>query len=69
MSNKAIDLDLSVGLQRQVFKSIAVRDADDWMVFSCATAVDCPVWTEDVGYFGAGIATWTADRVDLYFVE
>ena len=69
MSNKAIDLDLSVGLQRQVFKSIAARDADYWMVFACATAVDCPVWTEDEGYFGAGVATWTADRVDLCFVE
>jgi len=26
----------------------------------------CPVWTEDADFFGAGVATWTTDRVALY---
>jgi hypothetical protein len=29
-------------------------------------ALDCPVWTEDTDFFGAGVATWTTDRVALY---
>jgi hypothetical protein len=24
------------------------------------------VWTEDSDFFGAGVATWTSDRVELY---
>ena len=27
-----------------------------------------PVWNEDVGFFGAGVPTWTTDRAHLYFV-
>ena len=27
-----------------------------------------PVWTEDTDFFGAGVATWTTDRVELYLV-
>ena len=27
-----------------------------------------PVWTEDTDLFGAGVATWTTDRVELYLV-
>lgn len=31
-----------------------------------AHALDCPAWTEDTDFFGAGVATWTTDRVALY---
>jgi predicted nucleic acid-binding protein len=62
-----IDLDLYVGQQQQALQRIAVRDADDWPVLACAMVIDCPVWTEDVDFFGAGVATWTTDRVELYF--
>jgi len=27
----------------------------------------CPVWTEDADFFGTGVATWTSDRIALYF--
>lgn len=27
----------------------------------------CPVWTEDADFFGTGDATWTTDRIALYF--
>ncbi len=46
---------------------IAARDADDWPVIACAMAADCPVWTEDADFFGSGVATWTTDRVAIYF--
>lgn len=35
-------------------------------VLACAMAIGCPVWTEDADFFGAGVATWTSDRVELY---
>ena len=61
-------LELSVysGLQAQSLRRIAMRDADDWPVLACAMTIACPVWTEDADFFGAGIATWTTDRVELY---
>lgn len=66
---RPIGLDLYVGLQQQALQRIAERDADDWAVLACAMAIGCPVWTEDADFFGAGVATWTTDRVALYFVE
>jgi predicted nucleic acid-binding protein len=45
---------------------MASRDEDDWPVAAVALALDSPIWTEDRDFFGAGIATWTTDRVELY---
>jgi hypothetical protein len=28
-------------------------------------ALECPDWTEDADFFGAGVATWTTDRIEL----
>jgi len=42
------------------------RDEDDWPILASALALDCPIWTEDTDFFGCGVATWTADRVELY---
>jgi predicted nucleic acid-binding protein len=50
----------------EALRRIAARDADDWPVLACALILDCPVWTEDADFFGAGVATWTSDRVALY---
>ena len=30
---------------------------------------DLPIWTEDQDLFGVGIATWTTDRIELYFED
>jgi predicted nucleic acid-binding protein len=62
-----IDFDLYAGMQQQALQRIALRDADDWPVLACAMTIGCPVWTEDADFFGAGVATWTTDRVALYF--
>lgn len=45
---------------------IELRDPDDWPILATALAVDCPIWTEDQDFFGAGVSTWTTDRVELY---
>ena len=62
-----MESELYGGMRQQALQRIAVRDADDWPVLACAMAFDCPVWTEDADFFGTGVATWTSDRVALYF--
>ena len=62
-----VDKELHSGLQQQALQRIAKRDADDWPVLASALALDCPIWTEDANFFGTGVATWTTDRVALYF--
>ncbi len=64
---QSIDAELYDGMQQQALQRIAARDADDWPVLACAMTFDCPVWTEDADFFGTGVATWTSDRVELYF--
>jgi len=64
-----LDVELYSGMQQQALQRIAARDADDWPVLACAMAIGCPVWTEDADFFGTGVATWTSDRVALYFAS
>lgn len=45
---------------------IARRDEDDWPALAAAMQFDCPVWTEDADFFGAGVSTWTSDNVEIY---
>lgn len=52
--------------RRESERRISARDIDDWPVLACALLLDCPIWTEDADFFGAGVATWTTDRVSLY---
>ena len=62
-----MDAALYKGMQQQALQRISIRDADDWPVLACALALACPVWTEDTDFFGTGVATWTSDRISLYF--
>jgi len=64
---RPIDAELYEGMQLQALQRIAARDADDWPVLACAMTLGCPVWTEDTDFFGTGVATWTSDRINLYF--
>lgn len=52
--------------QKQSLHRIAARDPDDWPIVACSLALNCPVWTEDMDFFGTGIATWTTNRVEYY---
>ncbi len=62
-----MELELYESQKDAALKRIALRDANDWPVLACAMALGCAVWTEDTDFFGAGVATWTTDRVGLYF--
>jgi predicted nucleic acid-binding protein len=53
----------------QASKRLARRDEDDWPILAAALALRCPIWTEDTGFFGCGVATWTTDRVELFLAE
>jgi predicted nucleic acid-binding protein len=48
---------------------IASRDENDWPAVATALLLDCPVWTEDKDFLGAGVATWTTATVELYLAE
>jgi len=53
-------------LRGRALKRIGRRDPSDWPFVAAALALDCPIWTEDQDFFGAGVATWTSDRVEIY---
>ena len=42
------------------------RDEDDWPYLALALLLDCPIWTEDMDFFGCGVPVWTTDRIELY---
>lgn len=48
---------------------MSARDIEDWPVVALAISLGIPIWTEDQDFFGAGVATWTTDRVELYLRE
>jgi predicted nucleic acid-binding protein len=52
----------------QAKQRIRARDIDDWPIVATALALGCPIWTEDMDFFGAGIPTWTTDRVHLFLI-
>jgi predicted nucleic acid-binding protein len=53
-------------LEAKARQRIGDRDPDDWPVVALAIAAEAPVWTEDRDFFGAGVATWTTQTVELY---
>jgi predicted nucleic acid-binding protein len=56
-------------LEKTARKRIRSRDEDDWPVLALALSLKLPIWTEDQHLFGVGIATWTTDRIELYFED
>ena len=46
---------------------LAGRDENDWPFAALALKLGCPIWTEDTDFFGTGIATWTTNRIEVFF--
>ena len=42
------------------------RDEEDWPVLAIALALDCAVWTEDMDFFGTGVAVWNTSKVEIF---
>jgi predicted nucleic acid-binding protein len=57
------------GKEKTARSRIRSRDEDDWPVLALALSLNLPIWTEDQDLFGVGIATWTTDRIELYFED
>ena len=53
----------------EAISRIGSVDRDDWPILAAALEIDCPIWTEDRDFFGTGVATWTTDRVELFFTN
>lgn len=61
-----VPLDELAAVKSDAIARIVRRDPDDWPAVAAAMLLDCPIWTEDNDFFGAGIATWTSDTVSIY---
>jgi len=64
-----IDAEIYGRFESTARERLAKRDEEDWPVLATALALECPIWTEDADFFGAGVATWTTDRVELLLRE
>ena len=42
------------------------RDEEDWPILAAALNLFRSIWTEDTDCFGAGVAQWTSDRVEIF---
>ncbi|MHB1374958.1 MAG: PIN domain-containing protein [Thauera sp.] len=60
MQHKRLVIDANI-LIRAVFGQ---RDERDWPGLAAALLMNCPIWTEDQDFFGAGIPTWTTAIVE-----
>lgn len=58
--------ELYLDQKAEALARIEQRDPDDWPILATALVFECPIWTEDNDFFGAGVPTWTTDRIDLY---
>lgn len=59
--------DLYGDFEAEARKRLGARDPDDWPILAAALAIGCPIWTEDTGFFGCGVATWTSASIDSFF--
>jgi predicted nucleic acid-binding protein len=60
-----VDQDSYYLFEDEARKRLRGRDEDDWPVLAIALALGCPIWTEDVDFFGTGIAVWTTSRIEI----
>jgi predicted nucleic acid-binding protein len=63
---ESVDCSLYEDHELQARDRVSPRDPEDWPVAAVALLLGYPIWTEDQDFFGAGIASWTTDKVELY---
>lgn len=62
----SVPIEVIAPLESAAMARIGARDPMDWPMVAAALTLDCPIWTEDKDFFGAGVATWTSDLVEIY---
>jgi predicted nucleic acid-binding protein len=63
---EVVDRNLYENYEELARARISSRDPEDWPVVATALMLEAPIWTEDRDFFGAGVATWTSNRIELY---
>jgi predicted nucleic acid-binding protein len=63
---ETVDQSLYEEFEEPARARISVRDPEDWPIVATALLLAAPIWTEDQDFFGAGVATWTSNRIELY---
>ena len=64
-----IGSDVYGGFEAEALQRLGQRDPEDWPILASALALRCPIWTEDSGFFGCGVATWTPNRLQVFLRE
>jgi hypothetical protein len=66
---KAIGQDAHGLFEAEARQRLRSRDQEDWPVLATALSLSCAIWTEVTDFFGAGVAVWTSDRVEIFLKE
>jgi predicted nucleic acid-binding protein len=66
---QSVDRSLYEEYEEPARARISSRDPDDWPVVAAALMLKAPIWTEDQDFFGAGVATWTSNRIEIYLQD
>ena len=61
--------DVLIEVETEAKARIALHDVNNWLAVAAALLLDCPVWTEDKDFLGAGVATWTTAMVEIYLAD
>lgn len=44
-------------------RRLRVGGKSDWPLLAAALAFECPVWSDDIDFFGTGVAVWSTANV------
>jgi predicted nucleic acid-binding protein len=61
-----VEPDVYVVFEGEARQRLRDRDEDDWPVLATALILACGIWTEDVDFFGTGVAVWTTNRIEIF---
>jgi len=61
-----VEQDLYATFENEARQRLRGRDENDWPVLATALGLACAIWTEDVDFFGTGIAVWTTNRIEIF---
>lgn len=63
---QTVATDAIIDLKDSALQRIQNKDPNDWPAIAAAMRLECPIWTEDRDFFGAGIAVWVTDTVEIF---
>lgn len=61
-----VDVDVYEACGAEARERVAGGSPVQWPVVAVALLFDCPIWTSDEEFFGAGIPIWKTKTVELY---